>query len=208
MGVEPHDTVLDLCAAPGGKTAALLRAAQGGLVVASDIHVHRLRAARAQFTRLHVDQARLIALDAEKDLPFRAQFQRVLIDAPCSGTGTLARHPEIRWRLTSSHLSDFHRLQSAILRNAAAHVQGGGRFLYSTCSLEPDENEAVVEDFLRDANGAGFRRINKEQMVCELRPHLADGVDAAALFGEDGFFRTSPAQDGTDGFFAAALERA
>lgn len=210
LGVKPGDRVLDLCAAPGGKTAALIRAAGDGFVVASDLHAHRLRSARTQFARLHLDRVHLLALDAEQELPLHGQFDRVLVDAPCSGTGTLARHPEIRWRLDRSQLPEFHGVQSAILRSASPHVKPGGRLLYSTCSLEREENEAVVEEFLLSgANNAGsrFSRVSRDHMIDEIRPHLAAGVDAAELFRDDGYFRTSPARHGTDGFFAATLEK-
>ncbi len=102
LDVQAGDRVLDLCAAPGGKTPPLARAAgASGIVVAADRHAHRLRAMREQFKRLALTGVRLVELDAASELPFGVLFQRILVDAPCSGTGTLARHPEIRWRLQS-----------------------------------------------------------------------------------------------------------
>ncbi|MGB0033955.1 MAG: transcription antitermination factor NusB, partial [Candidatus Acidiferrales bacterium] len=100
LDVQPGERVLDVCAAPGGKTPPLVRAAgDKGIVVATDRHAHRLRAMRSQFERLGLARVHLVELDAERPLPFRLDFRRILVDAPCSGTGTLARHPEIRWRL-------------------------------------------------------------------------------------------------------------
>ncbi|HUJ33327.1 MAG TPA: 16S rRNA (cytosine(967)-C(5))-methyltransferase RsmB [Candidatus Acidoferrum sp.] len=164
LDVHAGDRVLDLCAAPGGKTPPLVRAAgDTGLVVAADRHAHRLRAMRAQFERLHLDRIHLLELEAEHPLPFRAQFDRILVDAPCSGTGTLARHPEIRWRLKPEQLAEFHRLQVAILRSALDALAPGGRLVYSTCSLEPEENEDVIAEVLAasPSGGRSFGSDNK-----------------------------------------------
>lgn len=208
LNVQPSDSVLDLCAAPGGKTAMLARSAGAdGLVVAVDLHAHRLRAAKAQFARLHLDRIQLVSVDGEKPLPFGTRFSRILVDAPCSGTGTLARHPEIRWRLAPAQLEEFHRLQVAILRNAIAHVAPGGKILYSTCSMEPEENERVIEAVLGEAGGQRLRRASAAEAIDALAPHLAEGVRTADLFDEMGAFRTFPPRDGTDGFFAALLSR-
>jgi 16S rRNA (cytosine967-C5)-methyltransferase len=206
LGVQPGDSVLDLCAAPGGKTAPLARAAgPEGLVIAADRYAHRLRAARAQFERLGLARVRLIELDGERPLPFRAQFRRILLDAPCSGTGTLARHPEIRWRLRPEQLTEFHRLQVALLGNALAALAPGGRLVYSTCSMEPEENEDVVAEVLRTL--PAIRRVPSTEVSSALAPHLAAEVDAANLLDARGYFRTSPASQHTDGFFAALLEK-
>jgi 16S rRNA (cytosine967-C5)-methyltransferase len=208
LDVRPADSVLDLCAAPGGKTANLARAAgTNGFVLAADLHVHRLRAAKVQFARLHLNNIGLVAVDAAKPLPFRGSFHRILVDAPCSGTGTLARHPEIRWRLEASQLEEFPRLQVAILRNAIALAAPGGRVLYSTCSLEPEENERVIEAVLNHpcAQAGKIRRESPAQLAILLKPHLADGLDATRFFDESGFFRARPWRDGTDGFFATVL---
>jgi 16S rRNA (cytosine967-C5)-methyltransferase len=206
LGVHPGDSVLDLCAAPGGKTAPLARAAgPEGLVIAADRYAHRLRAARAQFERVGLARVHLIELDGERPLPFRAQFRRILLDAPCSGTGTLARHPEIRWRLRPEQLGELHRLQVALLGNALAALASGGRLVYSTCSMEPEENEDVVAEALRTL--PAIRRLPSREVSSALAPHLAAEVDAANLLDAHGYFRTSPASQCTDGFFAALLEK-
>ena len=207
LGVQPGDRVLDLCAAPGGKTYTLSRAAgSNGIVIAADRYAHRLRAARVQFERLKLTGVHLVALDAEQPLPFNEQFDRILVDAPCSGTGTLARHPEIRWRLQPEQLGEFHRLQVRMLRNALAILAPGGRLVYSTCSIEPEENDAVVAEVLRGE--PLVRRVAAGVMAESIKPHTAEGVDARALFAGGGCFRTSPAVQHTDGFFAAAFEHA
>ena len=208
LDVQPGNRVLDLCAAPGGKTAILARiAGANGFVLAADLYGHRLRATQAQLGRLHLENIALAAVDAARPLPFRGNFERILVDAPCSGTGTLARHPEIRWRLQSSQLREFHQLQVAILSNAVALAAPGSRILYSTCSLEPEENENVIETVLSTPTyGTGtIRRESAAESAVLLKPHLADGVKVKQLVDESGAIRTSPSRDGTDGFFAAVL---
>ena len=206
LGGRAGERVLDLCAAPGGKTAALARAAgAGGLVVAADRHAHRLRAMREQFKRLGLREVRFVELDAAGRLPFGIQFDRILVDAPCSGTGTLARHPEIRWRLRPEQLTEFHALQSTLLRSALERLAPGGTLVYSTCSLEAEENERVVEDVLRDVRGV--RLVGVREVSQGLSGRLVAGLNAASLFDAAGYFRTLPGVQDTDGFFAAALEK-
>jgi len=205
LGVRSGDRVLDVCAAPGGKTQALARAAGNkGLVVAADRYGHRLRAMAAQFDRLGLPEVRLLELDATQDLPFGARFDRILLDAPCSGTGTLARHPEIRWRLRPEQLAEFHTLQVRMLRVALGQLAPGGRLVYSTCSIEPEENEDVVAEVQREASGVS--RVPANEMTKTLAAHLAAGISAPALIDDAGQFHTLPGQQQTDGFFAAALQ--
>jgi 16S rRNA (cytosine967-C5)-methyltransferase len=128
-------TFLDLCAAPGNKTAQALES--GVRAIACDLHYHRL----AQMKGLTPN---LVVLDATQPLPFACRFDRILLDAPCSGTGTLGRNPEIKWRLTPADLEDLHGRQTALLARAREALAPGGLLVYSTCSLEPEENEAVV----------------------------------------------------------------
>jgi 16S rRNA (cytosine967-C5)-methyltransferase len=126
---------LDLCAAPGNKTAQALEA--GVHAVACDVHHHRLAPLKSVTPNL-------VVLDGTRPLPFARPFDRILLDAPCSGTGTLGRNPEIKWRLTPADLEDLPRRQAALLANARAALAPGGLLVYSTCSLEPEENGAVV----------------------------------------------------------------
>lgn len=206
LGVRAGDRVLDLCAAPGGKTPALMRAAGNkGVVVAADRHAHRLKAMQAQFKRLRLAGAQLIELDAAQSLPFHGEFDRILLDAPCSGTGTLARHPEIRWRLRPEQLAESREQQSQMLRMALAHLARGGRLAYSTCSIEPEENEDVVAAVLQ--SNLAVRRVPASEAARTLEPFLSPGVDSSRLFTADGYFRTSPPAHHTDGFFAALLEK-
>jgi len=229
LGVRPGDRVLDLCAAPGGKTFALARSTgPNGLVIAGELHQHRLRAMQEQLTRLRfatndcaenhlqqksanaavtqkpISRVALVALDATRPLPFATAFDRILVDAPCSGTGTLARHPEIRWRLRQEPLAEFHALQTKLLHVALAHLAPGGRLVYSTCSIELEENESVIAAV--DSSGA-YRIVPAAESARLLARHLSPNVDADALVNACGYFHTSPAEQGTDGFFAAVLEK-
>jgi len=202
LDVHAGQAVLDLCAAPGGKTSCLAQAAgPGALLVAADRHLHRLHAMQQQLRRLGLHRVRPVALDATLSLPFGVRFARILVDAPCSGTGTLARNPEIRWRLRPEDLRDFQRRQVTLLSHALEHLAPGGRLVYCTCSLEPEENEEVMTQLLR--NGHKFRRVSAAPA---LAPHLVTGASAASFFGADGYFRTFPPVHHTDGFFAAVLE--
>jgi 16S rRNA (cytosine967-C5)-methyltransferase len=203
VDARPGDRVLDLCAAPGGKAGILARAvAPAGGVIAADVHEHRLRSAREQLIRTRTSGVSWLALDAMQLLPFSAPFQRILLDAPCSGTGTLARNPEIRWRLQPEDLVRAHGRQATMLRQALAHLGRRGRLVYATCSMEPEENEQVVREGLSQETGVHIVRAEEA-----LRRWLRDDAEAASLFDAVGFFRTFPPRSGTDGFFAAVLER-
>lgn len=135
LRLEPGLTLLDLCAAPGNKTAQALAA--GVRPIACDIHMRRLAPLKA----LGID---LVVLDGTRPLPFRCRFDRILVDAPCSGTGTLARNPEIKWRLTPADLPDLHARQLSLLEQGRRWLAPGGLLVYSTCSLEREENQDVV----------------------------------------------------------------
>ena len=135
LEIQPGMIVLDLCAAPGNKTAQALAA--GGKVVACDSKLARL-------TDVPREAARVV-LDGGTPLPFSVKFDRILVDAPCSGTGTLSRNPEIKWRMKPEDLTRFASLQRDILKHALEHLKPGGKIVYSTCSLETEENEQVVQ---------------------------------------------------------------
>jgi len=150
LELAPGLSLLDVCAAPGNKTAQALEA--GVRVVACDLHLSRLR-------RMKDLGCHLVAADGAVGLPFRRRFERILVDAPCSGTGTLARNPEIKWRLEPSKLSELHQLQVRLLRNALELLAPGGLLVYATCSLEPEENDDVVREVLGRMPEPVMRRI-------------------------------------------------
>ncbi len=149
----------------------------------------------------------MVAADA-RNLPFAEKFQRVLADVPCSGTGTLARHPEIKWRLTPEDLYDLQQRQFAILGSAMAQVEEGGRLIYSTCSLEREENEDVVE-LLALSEDAPFRVVDCRDELNRLRDreriNLAWQDLSSVTAGP--YLRTIPGVHPCDGFFAAILEK-
>ncbi|MGH7839239.1 MAG: 16S rRNA (cytosine(967)-C(5))-methyltransferase RsmB, partial [Candidatus Binataceae bacterium] len=200
LDVKAGELVLDVCAAPGGKTMALARAAgPGALVVAADLRENRLRAMRERLAKAGVSNVKMVALDGTAPLPFRGKFDRILVDAPCSGTGTLARNPEIRWKLKEDDLRELHARQVMLLNSALECLTPGGRLVYSTCSLEPEENEDVVSETLNAH--PEFRAIAAEIPSGA----LAEGVRIETLVDDNGAFRTFPPLHFADGFFATVL---
>ncbi|HLW80010.1 MAG TPA: 16S rRNA (cytosine(967)-C(5))-methyltransferase RsmB [Terriglobia bacterium] len=205
---QPGERVLDLCAAPGIKAAQLISGLGKGTLVACDRSARRMRTMTkllgASTTGPQPGGVRVefVQLDAARPLPFAIQFDRVLLDAPCSGTGTLARNPEIKWRLGAGDIVRLAQAQAAMLRSGLELLKPGGRLVYATCSLEPEENEQVVEQVLAEppadqpAGRPRARLATRQQLVREF-PRLA------ALFDDRGYFRTLPGVHPTDGFFAA-----
>ena len=193
------ERLLDCCAAPGGKTAILAERNPSSLVLAAELHPHRAGLLRERVRRANV---RIVAADATA-LPLAGAFDRILADVPCSGTGTLARHPEIKWRLQPQDLAELHRRQAAILKAALARLAPGGRLLYSSCSLEQEENENVIEEALRNAGGVQVVECGEELKT--LRAELAVSGFDSLLSGP--YLRTFPGVQPCDGFFAAVLEK-
>ncbi|HVI08776.1 MAG TPA: 16S rRNA (cytosine(967)-C(5))-methyltransferase RsmB [Candidatus Binatia bacterium] len=194
--------ILDCCAAPGGKTLALSDNNPGTPIVAAEIHPHRARLLKQLVNR--ESNVQVVASDARK-LPLDATFDRVLADVPCSGTGTLGRNPEIKWRLTPADLADLPIRQLAILRAAMERVPVGGRVVYSTCSLQRAENENVVEQAVA---GTAFRIL---ECAAELQRLQREGnlvwKDIRSL-ARGPYLQTLPGVHPCDGFFAAVLEKA
>ncbi len=184
--------VLDMCAAPGGKTAyisALMHSR--GEVVALDRFESRLKILQKNMTRLSVDCVRIVTADAieYKSLP----FDRVLVDAPCSGTGTLSKKPDIKWRKDLFDIRELNGLQSRLLNKAAELVKVGGVVVYSTCSIEPEENFQIVKKFLEGNPNFRFES--------------AKGKFPDEIIDENGCIQTLPHIHKTDGAFAARLVR-
>lgn len=187
--VTPGSTVLDVCSAPGGKAIELSRTAR--LVIAADKSLARLSRVIENITRLDVRGVVPLVADA-REAPFMP-VDAVIVDAPCTGTGTFRRHPDARWRLKVSDVAVSASVQRQILRAAAALVKAGGLLIYSTCSLEPEENDEQVEQFLRD------------EPAFVLEPPASGSVPTSVL--DAGRLRVLPQRHGVDGAFAARLRR-
>jgi 16S rRNA (cytosine967-C5)-methyltransferase len=205
--VGAGDRILDCCAAPGGKTTAIADRNPDARVTAVDLHPHRARLLRNLLARpaeTGSSNVQVVAADA-RTLPLSAKFDRVLADVPCSGTGTLSRNPEIKWRLTAEDLADLQARQLAILRAAMAQVATAGRLIYSTCSLEKEENEAVIEAALAD--DASFRIIDCSGELNRLQQEGTLVWPDSASLTSGPYLRTLPGVHPCDGFFAATLEK-
>ncbi|HEX5890833.1 MAG TPA: RsmB/NOP family class I SAM-dependent RNA methyltransferase, partial [Pyrinomonadaceae bacterium] len=170
------------CAAPGGKTTLMAkRVEDNAVIIASDISGRRLDTVIKTSALHNLNSIKFLVLDAAQSLPFEnSLFDRILIDAPCSGTGTLRRNPEIRWRMSEADIAELAAQQKLFLQQAARVLKPGGQLVYSTCSVERDENEDVIEAFL------------------ETHTH----------FQQIKTIRTWPHREGTDGFFLASLRLA
>ncbi len=191
---RPGERILDLCAGAGGKTLHLAALMENrGSITAVDLHSERLRMLREEVERLGVTIVETRTGDAAAPAEsLRGAFDRVLLDAPCSGLGTLRRNPEIRWRITPKDLTVCMQVQKRLLASAAGCVRPGGRLVYSVCAVTPEENEIVIGDFLR--NRPDFTRIPPENLP-------------PALIDAQGLFRSAPHLQGMDGFFGALLIR-
>jgi len=196
-GEQVAASVLDTCASPGGKTAALSAAMGGkGLLVACDVRERRVDLLRRTVAAAGASNVRIVQADLLKPLPFASTFDCVLVDAPCSGLGTLRRDPDIRWRRREGDLVTFAAAELTMVQQAAERVAPGGRLIYATCSSEPEENEGVADAFL--ATTPAFEPVSARGA----HPLLAD-----ALIDTRGHLRTEPHQHGLEAFFGAVFER-
>jgi 16S rRNA (cytosine967-C5)-methyltransferase len=194
--VRPGGRLLDLCAAPGNKTVLLATRPGGGFIVAADRRSGRLRLLAATLERAGL-RVPILRLDAARPLPFGASFDTVLLDAPCSGLGTLRRDPDLKWRRSPADLPRFAEAQRAMLLHAADAARTDGCVVYATCSSEPEENAEVVDAFLAVRPDFGVRPIGQPSGV----------HDPERLIDDRGFLRTWPHAHGLDAFFAAVLVR-
>ena len=196
VDAKPDERVLDLCAAPGGKTVLMIGdMSDAGLLAACDVRERRVALLQDTLRRSGARHAHPVLVGANGPLPFAGAFDRVLVDAPCSGLGTVRRDPDIKWRRQASELAGFAERQLVLLDRAAAVVRPGGRIVYATCSSEPEENEGVVDRFL-----AGHDRYRLLDLRRGGRSELAPVLD------DRGMLRTLPSAHGLEAFFAAALE--
>jgi len=188
---QPGEAILDYCSAPGGKTTYIAERMQNtGTLVALDVHAHRLNRVRENCQRLGITSVRCHLVT---EWTPSIQFDRILVDVPCSGLGVLRRRADLRWKHTEADLSQFATLQLNILNAAAAHLKPNGILVYSTCTTEPEENEAVIHTF------------------CQQHPHFIIEPATTGVYGatedKDGTLHVIPNQHSTDGAFAARLRR-
>ena len=196
----------DCCAAPGGKTLILARRLSSAMVVATDVSAKRLAQTEARLRRYaYADQVLCAVADATDVRGVDGTFDLILCDVPCSGTGTLAANPEIRHRLKPEEFARQAERQRAILKGALERLAPGGRLVYSTCSLEPEECEQVADAV---ASELGLRKVPVEGLIGELAEQgtLLAGLQLESA-AQDGVLRTLPGVHGCDGFFALVLER-
>lgn len=179
VDLQPGERALDLCAAPGGKTSLIAqRAGNTALIVASDRSEKRLKTVSITSALHNLNSIKSLVLDAAQPLPFEnSVFDRILLDAPCSGTGTLRRNPEIRWRISEADIHELAAQQKLFLNHAARVLKPGGQLVYSTCSVEPEENEDVIAAFVESHRDFQLQKTT----------------------------RTWPQREGTDGFFIASF---
>lgn len=203
LSPQPGERVLDLCAAPGGKATHLAQIMENrGSILASDTVVRKLPLIEENAQRLGISIITVIPLDVSGTTPLSGhhsldsgRFDRILVDAPCSGFGVLRRNPEGKWWKMPADIKELASLQKAILRNAASLLKEEGTLLYATCSTTIEENEAVITDFLSK---------QPDFMLEDLRELFPAYTE---LFTEEGFFRSWPHRHGMDGFFAARLRK-
>jgi len=197
VGARPGERVLDLCASPGGKTIAMAADVGGsGQIIASDVRERRLSLLQDTVHRAGARRVTVLRVPATGALPFLPHFDRVLVDAPCSGLGTIRRDPDIRWRRREDELPGLARDQLALLLRAADVVRPGGTLVYATCSSEPEENDGVIAAFVNERSDFRCRDLRDEPPG-----------SAASLIDARGFFRSAPEPDGLEAFFAAVLVR-
>lgn len=183
--------ILDCCAAPGGKLIQVLHA-HPGLVVGMDVSIEKIRLVRENLDRMKIEEPLLVVADILRGPTFRRRFSTVILDAPCSGLGVIAKLPEIKWRVREADIRRLASQQSAMLENAFSALEHGGNLIYSVCSLEPEEGDAVIRRFLERHMDAALAR--------------TPSAEARAGGGDVRHFFPSPAMQ--DGFFAAVLTKA
>jgi 16S rRNA (cytosine967-C5)-methyltransferase len=196
-GATPGLRVFDACASPGGKTTAMAAAMEGrGSIIASDLRDRRIQLLTQTVRTARASHVAIVQTNLLKPLPFAAVFDLVVVDAPCSGLGTLRRDPDIRWRRNEHDIPVFAAAELTMLQHAAAVVAPGGRLLYATCSSEPEENEGVADAFALTM--PAFAPLD----LRESAPALP-----AAVVDARGRLRTEPHRHGLEAFFAAGFRR-
>lgn len=197
LAPEPGETVLDACSAPGGKTTHIAQLMNNkGTIIARDVHEHKLRLVNEAARRLGIDIIRTELTDAAVEAPKDAGvFDRVLLDAPCTGLGIIRRKPDIKWARETKEMKSISQLQRILIRNVSKAVKPGGVMVYSTCTILPSENADVVNEFVN---------ANHEFELDDIKAYLPH---ALAKHSQNGMLQLYPDRDGIDGFFIARIRR-
>ena len=208
LDAKRGEMVVDFCAGAGGKTLAIGAAMRStGRLYAFDVSAHRLDALKPRLARSKLSNVHPAAIAHERDDRVKrlaGKIDRVLVDAPCSGLGTLRRNPDLKWRQSTQSVAELTVKQAGILQSAARLVKSGGRLVYATCSVLPEENESVAEAF--GAANPDFEPQDAGELLGALKVQDAAGLCAG---GENGmrYLRLWPHRHDTDGFFAAVWKR-
>jgi len=208
LDAKRGEMVVDFCAGAGGKTLAIGATMRNtGRLYAFDTSAHRLDALKPRLARSKLSNVHPAAIAHERDDRVKrlaGKIDRVLVDAPCSGLGTLRRNPDLKWRQSAKSVAELTAKQTAILQSAARLVKSGGRLVYATCSVLPEENEAIAEAFA--AANPDFEPVDAAELLQSLK---VEGAEALCAGGEDGrrYLRLWPHRHATDGFFAAVWNR-
>ena len=195
LALQPKagDLVLDLCAAPGGKTTFIAEKMQNkGRIIASDIHLSRIKIVHENMQRMHFSNYFALVADGNQ-LPFPLSFDKILIDAPCSGFGVLSKRVDLKWKRTEQDIQNMKNIQLNLLRSAANYLKPNGSIVYSTCTIEPQENEKVIEEFL--AGNKYFRQEGLKGIVPEM------------YLGNNYYVQTFPHRHKMDGSFVAKIRK-
>lgn len=198
VAAQPGDVVFDACAGVGGKALMLAMLMNDeGTIIAADIEAHKLKELEKRAQRAGVTSITVLPTDTlERMEKYRGQCDVVLLDVPCSGTGTLRRAPDLAARLREGDVAKYAEQQRVLLRDYAAWIKPGGRLVYSTCSIVHEENEAIVEEFMKERR---FVSVGKEWMI-------GAGIDESFVTAE-GYFKALPSTSSMDGFFACVMRR-
>ena len=190
------ETVLDMCAAPGGKATHMAQLMNNkGKILAFDIHEHKISLIKSNAERLGIDIISAQKSDAAVlDEKYIQSADKILADVPCSGLGIIRRKPDIKWNRKEE--DDFSDIQFSILENAARYLKPGGELVYSTCTIQKEENESVIKRFLEE---------NNDFEAVDIRPNLPGNLIKATA--EKGYLTLYPNTDSTDGFFIAKIKR-
>jgi 16S rRNA (cytosine967-C5)-methyltransferase len=193
LDAKEGDIVLDACAAPGGKYTGIMEDTHTEIMaIGMDRNYKRLKLIKANCSRLHIYPFRLVLGDAMFP-PFKAQFNKILVDAPCSGLGTIQKNPDIKWRRSLDELSEFQALQLKILHSLAKMIKKNGEMVYTTCTIDPLENELVIRKFLEIQKGM-FNIITPPERLSNFTSNSP-------------FIQTFPHRDQMDGSFAVKLRK-